>query len=53
MRQEKDIQLRVVFMRPKFTNKQTIAILKAAGLSFCNLSLRILLVLLLLAMASM
>jgi hypothetical protein len=29
-------------MRPKLTSRQTIAILIAAGLSFCNLSFRIL-----------
>lgn len=50
---EKDVQLRVVFMRPKLTSKHTMAMLMAAGLSFWSLSFKILLVLLLLAMASM
>lgn len=47
------LQFRVVFMRPTLTSKQTIAILSAAVRSDRSFSLRILLVLLLLAIASM
>lgn len=50
---QEHIQLSVVFILPKFTNKHTIAILIAACLSLCSLSFKILLVLLLLAIASM
>lgn len=46
------LQFRVVFILPKLTNKHTLAILIAAALSWRNFSLRTLLVLLLLVMAS-
>jgi hypothetical protein len=45
-------QLSVVFMRPTLTSKHTMAMFMAAGLSVNSLSFRILLVLLLLAIAS-
>lgn len=46
-------QFNVVFIRPTLTNKHTIAMFNAAARSDRSLSLRILLVLLLLAIASM
>lgn len=47
-----DLQLSVVFILPKLTNKHTIAIFFAGSLSLINFSLKILLVLLLLAIVS-
>src|SRR5438309_583044 len=47
------LQFNVVFIRPKLTSKQTIAIFLAGSLSLRSLSLKILLVLLLLAIVSM
>jgi hypothetical protein len=46
------LQFRVVFMRPTLTSRHTMAMLMAAGRSVSSLSLRILLHLLLFAMAS-
>jgi len=47
------LQFNVVFMRPKLTNRHTIAIFFAGSCSVKSLSLNILLVLLLLAIVSM
>lgn len=47
-----NLQFKVVFMRPTLTNRHTMAMLMAAARSVNSLSLRILLHLLLLAIAS-
>ena len=47
-----NLQLSVVFILPKLTNKHTIAIFFAGSLSLINFSLKILLVLLLRAIVS-